>query len=116
MVTISKELLIAAGYSFNEVSEADEAGTVRTWRKQVLRDGSQEYMIHIRETRAWNPLTLNHFWPSVAFDVQVGKTRQWIKIDLVQWFNESGRFSRITITEMEESIHTMYSLLDGASK
>lgn len=115
MVTISKELLIAAGYSFNEVSEADEAGTVRTWRKQVLRDGSQEYMIHIRETRAWNPLTLNHFWPSVHFDVQVGKTRQTIKIELIQWFNESGTFSGITIEDMEESIAAMYSLLGGSS-
>lgn len=115
MVTISKELLLAAGYKYTENTHDADSDTVRSWRKPIIVGGSQEYVIYIRETRAWNPLTLNHFWPLVRFDVQVGKTRQSIKIDLVQWFNESGTFSGITIAEMEESIAAMYSLLGGSS-
>lgn len=116
LMTISKELLLAAGYKCWKENPINEPHTIRKWQKCVYsEDGhSKKYYIDIDETLGWNPTSDDHnFWPSVQFDIPIGDTYHNIKIELVQWFNESGKYSGLTIGQMEQEIESMFVKLNG---
>lgn len=129
MITISKELLESAGYKCWKENPEHEPHIVRKWQKRImLYDGETfqgeaaktitKYFIDINETHGWNPHLnsgeeFHNFWPSVQFNINVGNAYQSVNIQLVQWFNEAGQHSEITIAEMEEKIDEIFTTLEG---
>lgn len=120
MITISKELLEKAGYKTWKFNQDREPHIVRKWQKRICDETGKKYFINIEETSGWNPHInegeeFHNFWPSVQFNIEVPNFGyQSINIELVQWFNESGRYSRITIEKMEEMIEEIWVNLKGS--
>jgi len=116
-ITISGDLLLKHGYRISDepLRVLEEA----RWQKAVVDEYNDvKYFINITEGHAWDPKEKSkekhNWWPSVTFDIPVpGKGRQTVKIDLVQWFNESGSHSQITIEEMETMIEQFFTSLNG---
>jgi len=118
MITISKELLTEAGYDCWSQNPPQEPHICRKWQKCVYNeDGTKRYFINIDETFGWNPPSQessNNFWPAIGFKVEVPNFEpQYLNIELVQWFNESGKYSGITIPVMEQMIETFFTQLNG---
>lgn len=120
MITISKQLLESAGYKCWSENPEFEPHIVRKWQKRINDEfGLTKYFIDINETKGWNPQLNNgnefhNFWPSIQFDIEVhGFGLHTIKVSLVQWFNESGQFSKITIEKMEEVCEEIFEKLNG---
>ena len=116
-MTISTEKLIASGY--NRWSTTPNEYTIAQYQKRVLdRDGRTKYFINIRETGGWEwqddaGTVFNNYWPSIQFQVKIGDTFQSIEVNCVQWFNESGKYSGITIEQMEEYLDSVWVRLNG---
>lgn len=116
-MTISAEKLIASGY--NRWSITSNEYTVSQYQKRVLdQDDRTKYFINIRETRGWAwcddvGTPFNNYWPSIQFEVKIGDTFQSIEVNCVQWFNESGKYSGITIEQMEEYLDSVWVRLNG---
>lgn len=116
-MTITPEKLIASGYTCWK-STPDEQ-TVAYWQKRLRnQDGRTKYFININESAGWNPDTnggpeFRNFWPSVQFAVKVADTFQSIEIDCIQWFNECGKYSKISIEQMEEFLDSVWVRLNG---
>lgn len=119
MITISKELLEKSGYKcWKEIENPNNSdGVVRRWQKRFTDVIGIKYAIDINETMGWQPNNtnpaLNNFWPSVQFYIDVAGKSQSINIELVQWFNESGQWSEITIEKMEEVVEDIWLRLKG---
>jgi hypothetical protein len=123
MITISKQLLEEAGFNCWKENPVEEPHICRKWQKCIYnQDGSKRYFIDINETFGWNRLdgqtdeSLHNFWPSIQFDVEIPGSKyesHSIEISLVQWFNESGRYSEITIPVMEQMIEHFFIHLNG---
>lgn len=102
--TISQELLIAAGYTMWSKNQ---------FQKRVRDDsGSTKYFINIEQSAGFHN-QMPMFTPSIQFDVWVGDVQESIKITLVQWFNDSGSHSQITISEMEVELDKYWTRLEG---
>ena len=120
MITISKELLEKAGYKIYNHNVEFEPHIVRKWQKRFDDEIGTKYFINIDETYGWNPHNdkgeeFHNFWPSVQFDIEVpGYGFNSLNIELVQWFNESGQYSHITIEKMEEIVEEIWSKLKGS--
>ena len=109
--TISKDLLLLNGYKcWNENPEGGE------WQK-CIKDaaGGKKYFINIKERLGFNgEVNMRNWWPSIQFDVEIDvNTTQNIEVSLVQWFNNSGEWSGVTIEQMEEFCQSVWTRLDG---
>lgn len=116
MITISKELLVEAGYKCWSENPVTEPHIVRKWQKVFTDDIGKKYFINVNESFGWHSYfeDLHNFWPTVQFDVCVNETSyQTISVSLVQWFNESGQYSKLTISEMENYCEHIWSTLGG---
>ena len=119
MITISKELLKSAGYKCWLENPEFEPHIVKKWQKRIIDDLGIKYFININETEGLNPdlnsdEEFHNFWPFIQFDIEVpGFGFQSIQVSLVQWFNESGKFSQITIEKMEELCEQIFQKLNG---
>lgn len=116
--TISKSLLTEAGYKCWKEDPTDH--TLRRWQKRILNnEGQTKYFINVDETRGWANPNLpveesdHNFWPDMQFEVDVNGKSPSIQISLVQWFNESGQWSGITIQQMEAYCESVWSRLNG---
>lgn len=117
--TITPAQLELAGYKMWKPNHADSESIVGNWQKRVFDvDGRTKYFINIKETFGWGDPNLatqeiHNFWPSIQFSVMVNDTDRSIEISLIQWFNESGQWSGITIEDMEFEIEEFWSKLGG---
>lgn len=92
--TISQQLLLDAGYSMWSENH---------FQKRVRNEsGDTKYFINIEQSSGFNN-QMPMFTPSIQFDVRVGHAQQSIEITLVQWFNDSGLHSQITISEWKRN-------------
>jgi hypothetical protein len=122
MITISKQLLEEAGYKCWKENPVEEPHICRKWQKCIYnQDGSKRYFININESFGWSQYlygqddeSLHNFWPSIQFNIEVPNFGfHSIEISLVQWFNESGKYSQITIPVMEQMIEHFFTHLNG---
>lgn len=115
--TISKSLLTEAGYKCWKQDPTDH--TLRRWQKRILNDqGQTKYFVNVNETHGWRCPTPtdesdHNFWPEMQFEVDLDGKSPSIQISLVQWFNESGQWSGITIAKMEEYCEQVWKSLNG---
>lgn len=116
-MTISSQKLTASGYTCWK-STPDEQ-TVAYWQKRVTdQAGRTKYFINIDETAGWNPTVnsadeFHNFWPSIQFQIKVADTFQSIDVRCIQWFNESGKYTGITIEQMEKYLDSVWVQLNG---
>lgn len=116
-MTISAEKLIASGYHLWSTNPDEH--TIGRYQKRILDgDSRTKYFININETSGWNPhintgIEFHNFWPSIQFQILVADTFQSIEIRCIQWFNESGKYSGITIEQMEEYLDEVWHRLGG---
>lgn len=119
MITISKELLVNAGYKCWVEFPANEPHLAAKWQKCIYdTDGSRMYFININESLGWNPHQgggeeSHNWWPSIQFDIVVEDSTQSIEVRLIQWFNESGKWSNLSIETMETYIEHFFTTLNG---
>ena len=116
MVTISRSILESNGYKCWK--EYPEPHIVAQYQKCISDDLGKKYFININETTGWNPALSNdvskhNFWPSVQFNININDSFHSINIQLVQWFNESGKYSNISIKQMEDKIEEIFISLNG---
>ena len=121
-ITISAELLAEHGY--NRWSKSGDRSCPEhlnsQWQKRISDEyGKTKYFIDINESFGWNPKEnsgerFHNWWPSIQFNVEVPNLGfHSVQISLVQWFNESGQYSQITIPIMEEMIESFFQKMDG---
>lgn len=116
-MTISSEKLIAAGYTRWKFTP-DEYTFAQHQKRVTDQDGRTKYFINIDETKGWNPTVnstdeFHNFWPSIQFQIKIADTFQSIDVRCIQWFNESGKYSGITIEQMEEYLDSVWGRLNG---
>lgn len=98
--TISHELLIENGYRNYAAGE---------YQKKVIDDNNKvKYFINIQQLLLGG---MYLWWPSVQFDIL--ENNQSISISLIQWLNDSGRYTGITLAEVEEYIENVWVKLNG---
>ena len=121
-ITISAQLLTEHGYKcWSKSGDRSCPGHLNgQWQKRITDESGQtKYFININESFGWNPYEqygerFHNWWPSIQFNIDVpGFGFQSIEISLVQWFNESGQYSQITVPVMEEMIESFFQKLDG---
>jgi hypothetical protein len=121
-ITISAELLSEHGY--NRWSKSGDCSCPAhlngQWQKRITdQKGETKYFITINESFGWNPNEnygerFHNWWPSIQFNVDVPNFGfHSVEISLVQWFNESGQYSQITIPIMEEMFESFFQKMDG---
>lgn len=109
MFTISRELLIEKGYYIYKDTLCSYC--INSYQKKVIKDNVVLYFINIKETEGFNENDgWTNFWPSMQIHNKDGNA---IGIDLVQWFNNSGTFSGITIEDMEKALEDIYYSLEA---
>lgn len=121
-ITISKEILETHGY--NRWTKAGDVSCPEhlngKWQKAIRDDdGNKRYFINIDESFGWNPREKNgeqfhNWWPSIQFEIEVpGFGFNSIEISFVQWLNESGQYSGITVQTVEEMAEDFFTKLHG---
>lgn len=53
------------------------------------------------------------YWPFIQFNIPVKDSFQSIKIELVQWLNEAGKYSQLTIKDIEDACESIWKALNG---
>lgn len=119
MITISKELLEQSGYKCWKEYPEQEPHICRKWQKLFSDERGKKYFININESFGWNPHIesgdeFHNFWPSVQFNIFVPSFGYHsIEVNLVQWFNESGKYTNIDIEMMEMVVDSIWRDLEG---
>lgn len=112
--TISAIKLIEAGYR-DTMDRENNPWFIRTWHKQIKDDRGIKYNIIVRETLGFNSTTEDeksrNWWPRVQFEVPIKDQYQALNIELVQWLNESGLYSNLTIADIEEYVDGIWVAL-----
>ena len=115
MITITEDLLIEKGYrKFNPTFEG--SSVLANFQKKVYDGSNTAYFINIKKCIGFNyddPTSFT-WWPEIQFEVNVpNKGHHSISIELVQWLNNSGKHSKITIDEIEDFCNYLFYTLDG---
>lgn len=116
-ITISPIKLLDAGYKFFK-QYSDEVSTRATWQKQIEDERGIKYFINIVRTDGFlvgdtEPCDSCFWWPSVQFRIPVGDGFQTIYVELVQWLNNSGQHTGLTIEMIEQQLHEIWTKLSG---
>lgn len=111
-MTISKELLEKAGYRCWRENPSEYY--VREYQKRIEDGNRVAFFINIKEATSFRgDDKINNFWPSIQFNIGVNGSDQSIHVELVQWFNEGGVYTGITIEEMENECREIWLKLEG---
>ena len=122
MITISKDLLLENGYKTYENNFLDKNYYCNSYQKRFKDErGNTKYFINIDESLGFNkPGSVydesdHNWWPSLNIDMPSldGENERHLKIELIQWFNNSGQFSKISIEEMEYFAEFIFHALDS---
>jgi len=116
-ITISPTKLLAAGYKFFK-HYSDEVTTRATWQKQIEDERGIKYFINIVRTDGFlvgdtEPCGSCFWWPSVQFRIPVDDGFQVIYVELVQWLNNSGQDTGLTIEMVEQQLDAIWTRLSG---
>lgn len=94
-VTISKELLLTAGYKQYEKSKLDHDSITECFQKKIRGD----YFINVNHWFHSNHALMDSWQFKVQFHTLKGGA---VNVELVQWFNNSGTYSGKTIQDAED--------------
>jgi len=107
-MTISETILLNFGYNCWKTEE-----TRKHWQKRFDDESGVKYFINIIQSKDWNEGMEDNYWPSIQFDIPVKDLFQNVSVELVQWLNEAGKYSNLTVQDIEDACESIWKRLDG---
>lgn len=80
------------------------------YQKKIQDEKGIKYFINIDHIQITN---FDGWFPSIQFHIMVNNQPKSIDISLVQWLNDSGKHTGITIKDVEEYMESVWIKLDG---
>lgn len=116
-MTISPEILTDSGYKLYTGSfDFEPPFKLGLWQKKFADERGIKYFLNIKQTKGFYDTDTHvsmNWWPHIQFEILVKDRPQAVNIEFVQWLNDSGKYSKLTITDIEEYANNIWLSLNG---